>query len=98
VNGVVNNEKDRQFEISVDGQTAILKYVPQGNRLNLVHTEVPPALGGRGIAGQLAKAALEYAQSEGLQVIPSCPFVRGYLERHSEYAHLTRPQSAPELD
>ena len=85
---VVNNETARRFEMTVDGHTGFLNYAKTGNRIELIHTEVPPELGGRGIGGALAKAALDYAQQANLKVIPSCPFVKKYLERHPEYANL----------
>jgi predicted GNAT family acetyltransferase len=85
---VRNNESERRFEITVDGHTAFLKYAMEGGRLNLVHTEVPPELGGKGLGGTLAHAALEYARASQLSVVPSCPFVKRYLEKHPEYAAL----------
>ena len=59
---VVNNETARRFEMTVDGHTGFLNYAKTGSRIELIHTEVPPELGGRGIGGALAKAALDYAQ------------------------------------
>jgi predicted GNAT family acetyltransferase len=56
--------------------------------LELIHTEVPEPLSGRGIASRLAHAALVYARENGLRVIPTCPFVRSYLERHPEFQEL----------
>lgn len=85
---VVNNEQARRFELTVDGHTGFLQYAKATGRINLLHTEVPPELGGRGVGGTLAKAALEYARQEQLKVIPTCPFVRTYLDRHPEYASL----------
>jgi predicted GNAT family acetyltransferase len=86
VSDVVNNETGQRFEMTVDGHTGFLQYAKTGNRINLLHTEVPPALGGRGIGGKLAKAALDFAQQQQLRVIITCPFVRSYVERHPDYA------------
>jgi len=44
--------------------------------------------GGQGLAGKMAKTALEYARNNGLDVVPNCPFVRAYIRRHSEYREL----------
>lgn len=85
---VVNNESARRFEITVDGHTGFLRYARSGQRIDLVHTEVPPELGGRGLGGVLAKAALDYAREAGLAVVASCPFVKKYLEKHPEYSGL----------
>jgi len=51
---------------------------------------VPPALEGRGIAGKLARAALDYARERKLSVIPRCPFVAAYIRKHPEYQSLVR--------
>ena len=85
---VVDNEAARRFEITVDGHTGFLRYAKSGDRIELIHTEVPPELGGRGLGGVLAKAALDYAKHAGLKVTPTCPFVKKYIERHAEYAPL----------
>lgn len=85
---VVNNESARRFEITVDGHTGFLQYARTAERINLLHTEVPPELGGRGIGATLAKAALDYARQARLEVVATCPFVKKYLERHPEYAEL----------
>jgi predicted GNAT family acetyltransferase len=53
-----------------------------------MHTEVPRALEGRGYAAALATAALDQARREGIRIIPSCPYVKAFLQRHPEYADL----------
>ena len=85
---VVNNESAQQFELVVDGATAFLRYARSPDRIDLLHTEVPPQLGGRGIGAILVKAALDHAKDAGVKVTPMCPFVKKYLERHAEYAPL----------
>ena len=61
-----------------------------GKRLALIHTEVPEAPEGRGLASLLAKTALDYARSNDLTVVPICPFVRSYLEKHPDEAARTK--------
>jgi predicted GNAT family acetyltransferase len=68
------------------GQQAELVYRRRGDRLVLVHTEVPVALEGQGIGGRLVEAAVGYAAGHGLTVVPSCPFARSWLDRHPEVA------------
>src|SRR5678815_2644317 len=86
---VTKNDAANRFEIVADGTTAELRYEEHPRYITLIHTEVPPALEGRGYGGALARAALEYARDKHLRVVPRCPFVRAYLERHPEYADLT---------
>ena len=90
VSEVVNNEAARRFEITIDGHTGFVRYSRTADRINLLHTEVPPELGGRGLGGTLAQAALDYARQASLRVIATCPFVRKYLDRHPEYESLVR--------
>lgn len=90
---VSNNEAASRFESSVDGYTAFLNYKLRGTLLALIHTEVPPELEGRGVGSALARFALEFAKERGLKVLPSCPFVAAYIERHPEYAELVRSRS-----
>src|SRR5436190_24356112 len=85
---VTNNEASQQFEVHLDGLLARLVYQRAGERIRLIHTEVPDALAGRGIGSALARTALGYAQERQLRVVPSCPFVRSYIERHPEYREL----------
>lgn len=73
-----------RFEVDVPGGPALCVYRRQGNVLLLTHTEVPPALEGRGIAAALVKAALDWARAEGLRVRPLCSYVVAYMRRHPE--------------
>jgi predicted GNAT family acetyltransferase len=62
-----------------------------------MHTEVPEALEGHGIAGKMAQFALEDAHARHLAVIPRCPFVAGYIRRHPAYADLVPPDERARL-
>jgi hypothetical protein len=79
-----HNEAANRFEAIVDGLLCRTDYRRVDGVLHLVHTEVPPALEGRGIAAALVKAALAYAQAHGLRVVPRCSYVRAYMQRHPE--------------
>ena len=75
-----------QFGLRADGWLAELVYRIRGDRLVLIHTEVPLELEGRGIGGRLVTAAVDRAMRDGLTLVPLCPFARGWLERHPEAA------------
>lgn len=77
-----------RFEAEVDGQIARCDYRLHDGVMDLVHTEVPPALEGRGIGAALVRAALEHASAKGLRVRPRCSFVGAYLARHPQYREL----------
>ena len=85
---VVNNEAARRFEITIDEHTGYLQYARSHERIELIHTEVPAALGGRGLGGVLAKAALEHAREASLRVTATCPFVKKFLEKNPQYSSL----------
>jgi len=83
---VTDNQAASRFELWVDGSLAELPYRRVGNRLVLIHTEVPVELEGRGIGGALVATAVDSAAREGLTLVPLCPFARGWLERHPDTA------------
>jgi uncharacterized protein len=83
---VTDNQVGSQLEIRADGQLAELMYRTRAGRLILVHTEVPEALGGRGLGGELVRAAIRKAAAEGTTLVPLCPFARSWLERHPDEA------------
>ncbi len=83
---VTNNTTENRFEIQLDGSDiALIQYMIHGPNMIIHHTEVPPAYEGRGIAGKLAKYALDWAKNEGYKVNPLCPYVKSYISRHREY-------------
>jgi uncharacterized protein len=83
---VTDNRAESRFEVTVDDAVAELIYRRRANRLVLIHTEVPKQLEGHGLGGALVQAAVDRAVSEGLTVVPLCPFARSWLERHPEAA------------
>lgn len=88
---IVNNEAARRWEAHVDQQMGVAEYRRRGDAIAFLHTEVPPALEGRGIASRLVQAALDDARTRGLAVIPYCPYVAGYIRRHPAYTTLVPP-------
>ena len=87
---VTDNRDASQFELVVDGETAVLRYERTRTSLVLVHTEVPPSLRGRHLADALAKAAIDAAHAERLQLVVVCPFVKAYLRKHPQRYQETR--------
>ena len=77
-----------RFSTQLDGHEAELAYRHQDGRMLIDHTGVPEAIGGRGVAGALVKAALDYARAESLRVVPLCSYTATYIQRHPEYADL----------
>ena len=73
-----------RFQARVDGLLCVADYRLRGNCMEMTHTEVPPVLGGRGIAARLVRAALDHARAHGLKVLPLCSYVRAYMRRHPD--------------
>lgn len=74
-----------RFELDMDGETAHVEYRRDGDTMVVLHTIVPDALSGRGIAGTLNAAALEHARQAGLRVDPHCEYTASYVRRHPGY-------------
>ena len=83
------NATEHQFEMMVEGQKAFINYQQKGNIINLIHTEVPPELQGRGVASALVEKTLAYIEDNHLKMIPSCSYVQHYVEEHPEWNKLT---------
>lgn len=65
-----------------------LTYSRDGNQLTAIHTEVDPAVEGKGVGGALARSLLDDARADGAKVVLQCPFVSSFVARHPEYADL----------
>jgi len=87
---IEHDRASRTFHAELGGQSAVLHYELLPGVMDITHTETPDEFRGRGIAAKLARAALEWARSEGLAVIPSCSYVAAYVRRNPEYADLVR--------
>jgi uncharacterized protein len=83
---VVDDTATNRFVIRERGGVAELVYLVQGDRMLLIHTEVPEEWGGRGVGGRLVRAALERAETNALTVVPWCPFARRWLHDHPDEA------------
>jgi len=88
MNAVRDNPARQRFELDVDGHVAFSQYRRAGDRLTVLHTEVPKELEGRGIGSALVRGLLDIARAQKLKVDARCPFVRAYLDKHPEYADL----------
>lgn len=82
---VRNNTAQRRFELDEGGRTSFATYRLASGVITFLHTEVPPALSGRGIGSRLIRGALEFARAQGLKVVPQCPFVAAYMAKHPEF-------------
>ncbi|HEU6445444.1 MAG TPA: GNAT family N-acetyltransferase [Gaiellaceae bacterium] len=86
---VRDNPAKRRYEALVDGEVAgCVFYAERDGALVLLHTEVADEYEGKGVGSRLVAATLDDVRARGLSVVPRCPFAKGYIERHPEYADL----------
>lgn len=85
---ISHDAAERRLSTTVDGIDAELRYSQHDGRMVIEHTGVPEAIGGRGIAAALVRAAFELARAEAWRVVPACSYSAAYVERHPEYADL----------
>lgn len=81
---VTHNAAQSRFEVTVEGRLCVCAYHLRDGEVLFTHTEVPPALQGRGIAAALVKAALDWARAQPLAVRPLCSYVAAYMRRHPQ--------------
>ena len=87
---ISHNPTEKRFEAKVGSEVAVSEYMRVGDSFIFTHTEVPESLEGQGVGSALVKWALDYLRDNGFTAAPLCPFVKGYIQRHPEYADLVR--------
>ena len=87
---VSDNRDELRFEARVDGELAgYAAYELADDLIMFTHTEVDDAFEGHGVGGALARGALDAVRADGTrQVLPRCPFIRGWIEKHPDYQDL----------
>jgi predicted GNAT family acetyltransferase len=85
---VEDNPAMGRFEMGSGDSAAFVEYRRAGDRIALLHTEVPEALSGKGVGSKLVRGVLDALRAEGAKVVPRCEFVAAFVERHPEYRDL----------
>jgi predicted GNAT family acetyltransferase len=83
-----DNAARSQYEMPVDSGLAFVRYALRDGTMLLLHTEVPPAVSGKGIGSLLVRGVLDDVRRRGLKVAPLCSFVGWFIARHPEYQDL----------
>jgi predicted GNAT family acetyltransferase len=71
----------------------MVTYQLTGDIIVFTHTEVDPAFEGKGVGSQLARAVLDDAKAKNRTVVPICPFIKGWIEKHPDYQGLVAPST-----
>ena len=88
---ILDNREENRFELHTEGYMAIAEYILAPGKIIFTHTEVPIELEGKGVGSALAKYALDQVAQADLKIVPMCPFIKAYIERHKEYQPLLYP-------
>jgi predicted GNAT family acetyltransferase len=83
-----DNEERGRFELDVDGTIAFVTYRKTEGAITLVHTEVPPELGGRGIGSKLGRATLDAVRAQGRKLSVECDFIHNFMRKNPGYNDL----------
>lgn len=82
-------EQNRYEATDEDGKRyGHVEYVRTEGKITFTHTEVDPEAEGQGIGSTLARAVLDQARADGVGVVPQCPFIKGWIDRHPDYSDL----------
>jgi uncharacterized protein len=87
---VSDRPESSRYEFTVDGErVGLIDYRLTGDTIALLHAEIDPAHGGQGLGSQMTRGVLDDARRRGLSVVPMCPFVAAFVQRHpDEYGDL----------
>lgn len=84
---VTDNPAEHRFEITYGDRLAGFTVYEEREATTwaFVHTEIDPDLGGHGLAGRLVGVAMDAMAERGITVVPECPYVRSWLEKHPDH-------------
>lgn len=86
MNEIVNDKRGSRFVMEVDGMEVYVLYAEDKETIELYSTYTPPQLRGNRLAEKVVRFALDYAKEKNLKVIPSCWYVKRFLERYPDYS------------
>ncbi|MBW8484514.1 GNAT family N-acetyltransferase [Actinomadura parmotrematis] len=86
---ITDNAAANRYEIREDGALAgFAEYVLRDGEIVFTHTEVDPSFEGKGVGGALARGALDDVRTRDLAVVPQCPFIKSWIDKHPDYRDL----------
>ena len=85
---VKHDKENDRFVAEIEGNKAYLSYNVNDDIIDLSYAFTPTELRGKGIAKIVAEYAFNYAKENNLRVIPSCSYVRAFVERNENYKDL----------
>ena len=89
MNEIINDKQGSRFVLDVDGLEVYPLYAEDKETIDLYSTYTQPQLRGQGLDEKVVLAAFEYAKEKNFKVIPSCWYVRKFLDKHIEYQNIS---------
>jgi predicted GNAT family acetyltransferase len=77
-----HDSQARRLSTELEGHTGQLDYELEGKVMSITHTRVAPQIGGRGVAAELMRSALDLAAANNWSVTPVCSYAVAYMKRH----------------
>lgn len=66
---------------------------PSPDKILIDHTEVDEELRGQNIGAELMHAAVEFARTNKLKIVPACDFAREMLEKKEEFSDVVTAEN-----
>ncbi|MFP4363624.1 MAG: GNAT family N-acetyltransferase [Spirochaetia bacterium] len=87
---IMHDERNQRFFVPLGDEEAEMTYRQvRPELISFNHTYVPPSHRGSGIAGRIVKEALEWAKGKNAKIVPSCSFVKAFVDKHPEYQEIS---------
>ena len=85
-----HNPAEHRYEAHLEGELAgFAEYQLTDKLIIFTHTQVDPAFEGKGVGSALARFALDDVRAAGTrEVLPLCPFIKGWIGKHRDYVDL----------
>lgn len=92
---VRDNPAEHRYEAWLDDELAgFAAYGFRDGAIVFTHTEVDDRFEGRGVGSALARGALDDVRAKGeRRVVPLCPFIKGWIEKHPDYQDLVHQRA-----
>jgi predicted GNAT family acetyltransferase len=82
------------FEIADDDghRIGVIYYHLRDGALVMTRAEVDPGVQGHGVGSSLVGGALDQVRATGRAIVPVCPFIIYFIDKHPEYTDLVAPR------
>jgi predicted GNAT family acetyltransferase len=86
-----SHEPDNDRYVITDDSTVVgftEYHLRGGDHYFFYHTLIDDDYAGQGVGSKLARFALDDVREKGGFVVPLCPFIAGWIEKHPDYQDL----------